>query len=562
MSTYSAINTMWILVATVMIFFMQAGFAMLETGFTRAKNAGNIIMKNIIDFCISAPVYWIVGFGIMYGSGLIAGNIDFFSNGNYDDFLGNGIPFWAFLIFQTCFCGTSATIVSGAMAGRTKFSAYCLCSLAISAIVYPICGHWIWGRGWLYQMGFHDFAGGTVVHLVGGTAAFVGAFILGPRVGKFTKEKKARAIPGHNLTVAALGMFILWFGWFGFNGGSALGIDTEELGIQVSHIIFNTNLSAVFSTLTTMLVTWIWYKKPDVSLTINGAVAGLVAVTAGCDVVSSGGAAIIGICAGIFVVLVNVFVEKKLLVDDPVGAVGVHGGAGLLGTLMVGLFSQETGLFYGGGIHQFLIQLLGAACVMAFAGIIIGALYQIINKTVGLRVPVAEEISGLDKIEHGLDNAYEGFMSSNYMPGSAIEKEYNNSQIIQAQMKTSEDPSMTDSKITKIEIITKQNKFEELKEELNKIGITGITVSQVMGCGMQKGEVDTYRGSSVGIQVLPKIRVEIVVAKVPVKEVVDTAKRVLYTGHIGDGKIFIYHVDNVIKVRTGEEGYDAMQNDD
>lgn len=553
---------MWVLIATAMIFFMQAGFAMLETGFTRAKNAGNIVMKNIIDFCISAPVFWLIGFGLMYGKGLFFGGIDLFSKGNYDGYLGTGIPFWAFLIFQTCFCGTSATIVSGAMAGRTKFSAYCLCSLAISLVVYPVCGHWIWGHGWLYQLGYHDFAGGTVVHVVGGTAALAGALILGPRVGKFTKDKKARAIPGHNLTMAALGMFILWFGWFGFNGGSALGIDSEVLGAKAALIFLNTNLSAVFSVLATMIFTWLWYKKPDVSLTINGGVAGLVAITAGCDVVNPGAAAIIGILAGIFVVLANAFVEKVLHVDDPVGAVGVHGGAGFLGSVMVGLFSRENGLFYGGGIHPFLVQLLGAVCVMVVTGLVMGILYQIINKTVGLRVPVAEEISGLDKIEHGLENAYEGFMSSNYMPGAANDKPFDNSQIIKAQMKTSEDPSVTDSKITKIEIITKQNKFDELKQELNKIGITGITVSQVMGCGVQKGVEDTYRGSSIGIQVLPKIRVEIVVAKVPVKEVVDTAKRVLYTGHIGDGKIFIYHVDNVIKVRTGEEGYEAMQNDD
>lgn len=550
MTTYSAINTAWILIATALIFFMQAGFAMLETGLTRAKNAGNIVMKNIIDFCISAPVYWLIGYMIMYGTGI------------NEILVERGIPVEAFLIFQTCFCGTSATIVSGAMAGRTKFAAYCFCSLAISAIVYPICGRWIWGYGWLYQLGFHDFAGGTVVHLVGGSAALAGAAILGPRVGKYTKEGKARAIPGHNLTIAALGMFILWLGWFGFNGGSTLGIDSAELGGKAAQVFFNTNISAACSVLATMLFTWIIYKKPDVSFTINGAVAGLVAITAGCDTFSSAGAAVTGAIAGISVVLLNGIIEKKLHIDDPVGAIGVHGGGGLIGTILVGLFSTETGLFYGHGIKQLIIQIMGAVVVFLFSFLVMAALYQIINKTIGLRVPVEDEIAGLDKVEHGLDNAYEGFMSSNYMPGSARKSDYDKTEILKAQLETSEDPTYCESQLTKIEIITKQNKFEELKTELNKIGITGITVSQVMGCGVQKGQEETYRGSNIGIQVLPKIRIEIVVAKVPVKTVVDTAKRVLYTGHIGDGKIFIYHVDNVIKVRTGEEGYDAMQNDD
>lgn len=550
MITYSEINTVWILVATALIFFMQAGFAMLETGLTRAKNAGNIVMKNIIDFCISAPVFWVIGCKIMYGTDL-------------NTYLsGYGIPAEAFLVFQTCFCGTSATIVSGAMAGRTKFAAYCLGTIAVSAIAYPVCGRWIWGHGWLYQIGFHDFAGGTVVHLVGGASAFIGAAILGPRVGKYTKEGKARAIPGHNVTIAALGMFILWLGWFGFNGGSTLGLNTPELGAKAARVFLNTNISATLSALTTMFFTWILYKKPDVSITINGAVAGLVAITAGGDVFDSTGASITGILIGIITVIINLFMEKKLHIDDPVGAIGVHGGAGFFGTVMVGFFSCENGLLYGGGIGQLLIQLLGASCVLIFVIAVMAIFYQIINKTIGLRVPIDEEIAGLDKVEHGLDNAYEGFMTSNYMPGSAWNEPFDRREVLKAQLETSEDPTHCEYKLTKIEIITKQNKFEALKNELNKIGITGITVSQVMGCGVQMGAEDTYRGSEIGIQVLPKIRIEIVVAKVPVKDVVDTAKRVLYTGHIGDGKIFIYHVDNVIKVRTGEEGYDAMQNDD
>lgn len=558
MNTYSAVNTIWVLVGTVLIFFMQAGFAMLETGFTRAKNAGNIVMKNIIDFCIAVPLFWLMGFGILYG-----GKLDIFVQSDYSGFLSTGIPLFAFLIFQTCFCGTSATIVSGAMAGRTKFSAYCISSACISALIYPICGHWIWGNGWLSQLGFHDFAGGTVVHIVGGTAALAGAWVLGPRVGKYTKEGKSRAIPGHNLTVAALGMFILWLGWFGFNGTSTLGIDSAELGQKAGKIFMATNLSAALAGCSAMIYTWLRYKKPDVSLTINGVVAGLVAITAGCDVVSLKGAAVIGILAGTAMVLVNDFVDKKLHVDDPVGAVGVHGGCGLLGTVMVGFLSTEGGLCYGGGAKLLLTQCLGAAVVMLFVGVTMTLIYQIINKTVGLRVPVKEEISGLDKLEHGLDNAYEGFMPSNYMPNYTAENGCDNSVIREAQLATSENPLVSDSPITKVEIITKQYKFEELKNELNKIGITGITVSQVLGCGIQKGSAEGYyRGSEVDMQLLPKIKVEVVVAKVPVVDVVNTAKKVLYTGHVGDGKIFIYNVNNVIKVRTGEEGFDAMQNDD
>lgn len=556
MYAYSVTNTLWVLFGTVLIFFMQAGFALLESGFTRAKNAGNIVMKNIVDFCIAAPVFGLAGFWIMYGGS----DVVRVQNG----VLANGIPFYVFVVFQMCFCGTSATIVSGAMAERTRFSAYCVSSAIVSLLVYPLCGRLIWGQGFLYQLGYHDFAGGSVVHIVGGTTALAGAYVLGPRIGKYTKEGKSRAIPGHNLTLAALGMFILWFGWFGFNGASTQGIDSLELGIKAGRIFVVTTLAAALSALSAMIYTWIRYKKPDVSVTINGAVAGLVSVTAGCDVLTPVGAAITGICAGAFMALTNELIDKKLHVDDPVGAIGVHGAGGLLGILMTGLLSQENGLFYGGGIRPFLIQILGAVCVMAISGLLMLAAFKIIQNTMGLRVPTKEEIAGLDKLEHGLASAYDGFLSVNdshgYMPTE--NKAYDNSTILEAQLKTSEDPTISDTAITKVEIIMKQSKFEELKQELNKIGITGITVAQVMGCGMQKGSEEYYRGSSIEMQLLPKIKVEVVVAKVPVKEVVDTAKRVLYTGHVGDGKIFIYKVSNVIKVRTGEEGYDAMQNDD
>lgn len=562
---YSAVNTVWVLVATVLVFFMQAGFALLESGFTRLKNAGNIIMKNLMDFCIAVPLFLSIGFGLMYGKGVLIGTTDLGFKGDYSSYLTSGIPLWVFVMFQVCFCGTAATIISGAMAERTKFSAYCLCSVIMSALIYPICGHWIWGGGWLEQLGYHDFAGGTVVHLVGGMAAFSGAIVLGPRIGKYGKDGSSKAIPGHNLTNAALGMFILWFAWFGFNGGSTLGVDTFELGSKVGRIFLNTNLSAALSAVATMLYTWVRYKKPDVSLTVNGIVGGLVAATCGCDVMSLPGVAVTGIVTGVFLVEANQFIDKKLHVDDPVGAVGVHGGCGLLGTLMTGIFSQENGFLYGGGLRQFGIQCLGAMSVILFVGSVMWLVFKCINGTIGLRVPIREEITGLDLLEHGVENAYEGFMAASditdYMPcGTAGNTSWEKDTI--AQLETSSNPAQSDVRLTKVEIITKQSKFEELKEELNKIGITGITVSQVIGCGMQKGADEYYRGSKIEMRLLPKIKVEIVLAKVPLVEVVNTAKRVLYTGHVGDGKIFVYTVDNAIKVRTGEEGFAAMQDDD
>lgn len=556
MDSYSVANTIWVLVGTVLIFIMQAGFAMLEAGFTRAKNAGNIVMKNVIDFCIASPLFCLLGFYIMYGRTEYAQ-----SNGGI---LANGLPFYVFLIFQVCFCGTSATIVSGAMAERTKFAAYCLSSAVISMLVYPLCGSFVWGQGWLYRLGFHDFAGGTVVHIVGGISAFAGAAVLEPRIGKYTKDGRSRAIPGHNLTFAALGMFILWFGWFGFNGASTLGIDTPELGGKVGSIFLVTNLAAACSALSAMAYSWIRYKKPDISYTLNGAVAGLVSVTAGCDVLTPAAGALTGLLAGVFMTTLNEWIDTRLHVDDPVGAVGVHFGSGLLGTVMVGILSRENGLLYGGGFSQLLIQLLGAVFVAVTAGALMYLTFMVIKKTIGLRVPSQEEIAGLDRLEHGIAGTVDGFLSTSdihgYMP--APNPHYDNSGILKAQLRTSEDPTVTSSKITKVEIIMKQSRFEELKQELNKIGITGITVSQVLGCGVQKGHAQYYRGNEIEMQLLPKIKVEIVVAKVPVKDVVNTAKRVLYTGHVGDGKIFIYAVSNVIKVRTGEEGYDAMQNDD
>ena len=557
---FSAVNTIWVLLGAAMVFFMQAGFAMVETGFTRAKNAGNIIMKNLMDFCIGTPIFWIVGFGIMFGAGNgVFGWFDFFTVREYSYILPNGVPFFAFLIFQTVFCATAATIVSGAMAERTKFVSYCIYSAVISLFVYPISGHWIWGGGWLSQIGFHDFAGSTAVHMVGGVAAIIGAKILGPRIGKYTKEGKSRAIPGHSLTLGALGVFILWFCWFGFNGCSTVAMDSDEAIVSASSIFVTTNMAAAVATCTTMLFTWVRYKKPDVSMALNGSLAGLVAITAGCDLVSPIGAAVIGIVAGIAVVVVIEFVDKVLKIDDPVGAIGVHGCCGALGTILTGVFAVDGGLFYGGGIHMLAVQCLGVVSVILWVVVTMTIVFNVIDKTIGLRVTEREEIEGLDSTEHGLVSAYADFMVPAAIGLAETVGTASVDEAVPVQVKTSDTYSASDVALTKIEILTKQAKFEALKNALNAIGVTGMTVTQVLGCGVQKGASEFYRGIPIDMQLLPKIQVEIVVAKVPVIDVINTAKKVLYTGHIGDGKIFVYHVENAIKVRTGEEGYDAMQ---
>ena len=563
----------WTLVAAALVFFMQAGFAMVETGFTRAKNAGNIIMKNLMDFSLGTPIFWLVGFGIMFGSmNGFFGGFDFLADG----VVGEGYN-WTTLIFQTVFCATAATIVSGSMAERTKFSAYCIYSMVISAVIYPISGHWIWGGGWLAEMGFHDFAGSTAVHMVGGVAAFIGAAILGPRIGKYTKDGKARAIPGHSLTLGALGVFILWFCWFGFNGGSTVALSGQ--GAEVAARVFvTTNMAAAVATVTVMCITWIRYKKPDVSMTLNGSLAGLVAITAGCDTVTPFGAAVIGIIAGFVVVFGIEFVDQKIKVDDPVGAVGVHGLCGATGTLMVGLFGYyaygstevaPVGLFYGGGVHALAIQALGMVAVIAWVAITMTIVFQIIKHTIGLRVSEAEEIMGLDKPEHGLSSAYADFMPvvPNVLGTKAAEKAASMLDTIPVAVEkavpvTKVTTEGSDHKLTKIVIVTKQSKFEVLKEALGAIGVSGMTVTNVIGCGIQKGAAEYYRGAEVDMTLLPKIKMEVVVSKVPVETVVETVKKVLYTGHIGDGKIFVYDVENVIKVRTGAEGFDALQDDE
>lgn len=561
---YSSVNTIWVLIATALVFFMQAGFAMVETGFTRAKNAGNIIMKNLMDFCLGTPIYWLLGFGLMFGgTGAFLGTFDPMVRGDYSAITPTGVPLPVFLIFQTVFCATAATIVSGAMAERTKFTAYCIYSMVISAFIYPVSGHWIWGGGWLQQMGFHDFAGSTAVHMVGGVASLIGAKILGPRIGKYDKNGKSKAIPGHSLTLGALGVFILWFCWFGFNGGSTVSATGDDTLLSMGNIFFNTNIAAAVATIVVMCITWVKYKKPDVSMTLNGSLAGLVAITAGCDIVSPIGAAIIGIISGFVVVYGIEFIDKVLKIDDPVGAVGVHGISGALGTILVGFFAVEGGIFYNGGMALLATQLVGVVSVIAWVTVTITITFLAIKYTVGLRASSEEEIQGLDIHEHGLDNAYADFVPA---IGTGVLNNNVISETFTVSSKTNDEVKEVvlhdRAKITKIVIIVKQNKFEALKVAMNQIGITGMTVTNVLGYGIQKGATQYYRGIPVDINLLPKVKVELVVSKVPVALVIQEAKKVLYTGNIGDGKIFVYDVENVIKVRTGEEGYDALQGEE
>ena len=574
---FSSVNTCWTLVAAFLVYFMQAGFALCEAGFTRAKNTGNILMKNMMDFCIGTPCYWVIGFGLMFGgTGALIGGFDPFIQGDYSH-LGLDIPLWVYIVFQTVFCATAATIVSGSMAERTNFKAYCVYSAAISLVVYPICGHWMWGGGWLQSMGFHDFAGSAAVHNVGGVIALLGAAMLGPRIGKYDKDGNPHAIPGHNLTAGALGVFILWFCWFGFNGGSSLSLATDEAMTLTGLVCFNTNLAAAVATCVTMIFTWLRYGKPDVSMTLNGSLAGLVAITAGCDAVSPFGAFIIGFVAGILVVLSVEFFDKIAKIDDPVGAVSVHFANGVWGTIAVGLFSNGgdgvgKGLFYGGGFAQLGTQLLGLITVDVYVVVVMFIIFKIIDKTIGLRVPAEVEIDGLDIHEHGLTSAYSGFSISDptYAEMSVNENtDLGEDDITKASeakinaavrvVKEEPLPAELNSGMHKVVMIVQLAKFEALKAAMNAVGVTGMTVTQVMGCGLQKGSGEKYRGAEVDATLIPKVKVEVVVSKIPVDKIIDTATKVLYTGHIGDGKIFVYNVAKVVKVRTGEVNYAALQ---
>ncbi|MGN1467932.1 MAG: ammonium transporter [Ruminococcus sp.] len=562
-STIFGTEGVWFLIGAALVFFMQCGFAMVETGFTRAKNAGNIIMKNLMDFCIGTVVFMLLGFGLLCGEDALFGLIGVPNLGIFTDFA--NFP-WHNFVFNMVFCATAATIVSGAMAERTKFASYCIYSAVISAVVYPIEAHWVWGGGWLSQIGFVDFAGSTCIHMVGGIAALIGAIILGPRIGKYGKDGKVNAIPGHSLTLGALGVFILWFGWYGFNGAAAA--TTANLG----QIFLTTTIAPAVATCVTMIFTWIKNGKPDVSMSLNGSLAGLVAITAPCADVDALGSAIIGFVAGILVVVAVEFIDIKLKIDDPVGAIAVHGVNGIWGTLAVGLFATGqgqdgiTGLFYGGGFEQLGIQCIGFLAIAAWTTVTMIITFQIIKHTVGLRASAEEETTGLDLTEHGLISSYADFMPAVVSTASLDEfgpQVTGNAPVTEAvpvQLAGKYTPAAEgEVKITKIDIILKQSKLEALKNEMDKLGITGMTVTQVLGCGAQKGKAEYYRGVALESNLLPKMKVEVVVCKVPVQSVVDAAIKALYTGHIGDGKIFIYDVEDVVKVRTGETGYDAMQ---
>ena len=565
----------WFLIGAALVFWMQAGFAMVETGFTRAKNSGNIIMKNLMDFCIGTVMFILIGFSLLLGedfAGLIGKpGFDIFTA--YSDFD------WSSFVFNLVFCATTATIVSGAMAERTKFLSYCIYSGVISALIYPIEAHWIWGGGWLAQLGFHDFAGSCAIHMVGGISALIGAKILGPRIGKFEKDAsgkiiKVNAFPGHNIPIGALGVFILWLGWYGFNGAAATTVD------QLGSIFVTTTIAPAVATVTCMIFTWVKYGKPDVSMCLNASLAGLVAITAPCDVTDAFGAICIGIVAGLLVVFGVWLLDYKLHVDDPVGAVAVHMMNGIWGTIAVGLFATPTapeysianaageeikGLFYGGGFELLGLQLLGFISVAAWTAVTITILFLVIKATVGLRASREEEIKGLDITEHGLTSAYAGFeVSTTDLTFDASDFET----VGTAKMEDAvpavvqKSAGSDDKKITKVEILMKQERFEKLKKAMNDIGVTGMTVTQVLGCGTQKGAPEYYRGVAMEMQLLPKIQVEMVISKVSPVDVINAARKALYTGHIGDGKIFIYDVEDVVKVRTGETGYDALQGAD
>ena len=569
----------WFLIGAALVFWMQAGFAMVEAGFTRAKNAGNILMKNLMDFCIGTVVFILIGFGLLLGEDVVG----LIGKPGFDIFTAYENFDWSNFVFNLVFCATTATIVSGAMAERTKFLSYCIYSGIISALIYPIEAHWIWGGGWLSQLGFHDFAGSCAIHMVGGISALIGAKILGPRIGKFVKDKdgkvtKVNAFPGHNLPIGALGVFILWLGWYGFNGAACTSVE------QLGSVFVTTTIAPAIATVVCMIFTWVKYGKPDVSMCLNASLAGLVAITAPCDVTDALGAIVIGVVAGLLVVFGVWFLDYKLRIDDPVGAVAVHCLNGIWGTIAVGLFATNTapgysianasgkelvGLFYGGGFELLGLQLLGFVSVAAWAAVTITIAFFVIKAVIGLRVTEEEEIIGLDATEHGLASAYSGFSIMDVSNTMTMEVNENTDLGVSdydAASQVKKDAAVPVAKalvaatgIYKVVVIAKLSRYEQLKKAMNDLGVTGMTVTQVMGCGVQKGAGEMYRGVEMDATLLPKVKVEVVVSKIPVDTVIEAAKRALYTGHIGDGKIFVYSVEKVVKVRTGEEDFDALQ---
>lgn len=614
-------NYVWIMICAFLVFFFQCGFAMVETGFIRSKNAAHTITMNFMVFLVGAIGYFLIGFALQMGGsggaaglgsggaalnallsipglGGILGYKGFGLIGTYDA----GI--YALFFFQMVFMDTTVTIPTGAMAERVKYSAVVITSFFISIILYPLFANWVWGGGWLATLGktfglghgVVDFAGSAVVHSMGGMLALSGAIVLGPRIGKFRKDGTARAFPGHNIPMAIIGTIILFFCWFAFNAGSTLSASDFRLSVVAT----NTMIAGAIGGLVAMFYMWIKFGKPDPSMTANGTLAGLVAVTAPCAFINAVSALIIGAVAGILVCLAVPFIENKLKLDDPVGAISVHGVNGFWGMLAVGLFADGT---YGDGLNgvsggvrgllfgdasQLLAQLVSLAVLIVWGFGVSLVFFKILDKVWGLRISPEDELEGLDLPEMGVlaypdsvraaseldydmaDNApipQLARFNHRLATGGALYAAPKMSNVpldraVPVELITQPVSMMaSDVKITKIDIITKQSKFEVLKEAMNDIGIAGMTVTQVLGCGIQKGKTEYYRGVEKEINLLPKVQVAIVVSKVPVRKVIETAKKVLYTGHIGDGKIFVYDVENVIRVRTGEEGYDALQDD-
>ena len=575
---FSIVDTLWVLLAAILVFFMNLGFASVESGFARAKNTVNILSKNFIVFAISSLGFMLLGWGLMFGGdNPFVGTEHLFILGQsdlsfYDDTLTSSVPFWGKFFFQLVFCGTAATIVSGAVAERIKYISFIIFSFVLTLVIYPIVGHWIWGGGWLADLGFLDFAGDSAVHSVGGWAALSGALILGPRIGKYGKDGRPRAIPGHNMSLAVIGLFVLWLGWFGFNPGSTMSFQNPS---DVMHILVTTNTSAIAAVLTSTITAWIFLGKPDLGMTINGCLAGLVGVTGGCAYFTVEVSLLVGAIAGVIVVFLVVFFDR-IRIDDPVGATSVHLGCGVFGTICVGLFAKEgvttlstaNGPFYGGGFSLLGVELLGVVAVGAFTFVTSTVVWLVLKKTIGIRVSREEELAGLDIGEHG-NMAYPDFAAAASIGEFASEEgsarpaaapAASADEAVPVVHKVAE-PSDDGPKLTRVSIITNQSRFAQLQDALEKLGVTGMTVSNVFGYGAQKGHQTYYRGAPVEARLLPKVKIDVVVSKIPTQVLVDAAKQALYTGRVGDGKIFVYDVEQVVKVRTGETGYDALQDE-
>ena len=579
------IDTFWVLLAAILVFFMNLGFAAVEAGFARAKNTVNILSKNFIVFAVSSLGFLLLGWGLMFGGdNPFVGTSHLFILGGgdlsfYDSTLTSNVPFWGKFFFQLVFCGTAATIVSGAVAERIKYVAFIIFSFALTLIIYPIVGHWVWGGGWLSDMGFMDFAGDAVVHSLGGWGALSGALILGPRIGKYGKDGKAKAIPGHSMSLAVIGLFVQWLGWFGFNPGSTMSFQNPA---DVVSILMTTNTAAIAAVLTSTITSWIYLGKPDLGMTINGCLAGLVGITGSCAYVSVLSSLIIGAIAGVLVVFLVVFFDK-IKIDDPVGATSVHLGCGTFGTLCVGLFAQEgvtslstrNGLFFGGGFGLLGTQIVGILAIGIFGFVTTALVWLALKKTIGIRVSTEEEIAGLDIGEHG-NMAYPDFAPISAAPLSGLSAGAEEERVAAAVASVPKEAAEASEqkvpvihkertagpKMTKVTIVTNQSRFSELESTLARIGVTGLTISNVFGYGMQKGHETYFRGAPVESRLLPKVKIDVVICKIPTETVVNAVQKVLCTGNVGDGKIFVYDVEDVVKVRTNEHGYDALQDEE